>query len=387
MYQLRNLASTALDRLRPNYYLTLNRIELDHTRLIHNVQVIQDQHPGFDIIPVLKANAYGHGLAPIAQILNASSCRFLAVDGYFEANRLRGLTRHKLLVMGHILPANISQLDTKRCSFVVQDTDGLHAFGHLNKPVRIHLELNTGMNRLGLQPAELAEYLKVLKHYPKLQLEGVMTHLADADDYRDDSFTHHQQEAFDQQVAAILDAGFAPRIIHIAQTAGSPKIRSRYANAIRLGLGTYGINPLAERDPHHAKLQDLRPVLELTSTIIKVIDLVKGDRVSYNGTFTAAGPTRIGVLPLGYYEGVPRQLSNSGCVTHGNQVLPIVGRVCMNHTIINLTGTSLGVNDRVTVISKNPASPNSVLSLQSKHDLFAYTTLTGLADSVRREIV
>jgi len=387
MLPLRNLASSTLDRLRPNHYLTLNRIELDRSRLIHNVQVIQNHHPKFDIIPVLKGNAYGHGLIPVGKILNSARCRFLAVDGYFEANRLRGITRHHLIVMGHILPTNVSQLDTKRCSFVVQDTDGLHAFGRLGKPVRIHLELNTGMNRLGLKPGEVAEYLNVLRHYPKLELEGVMTHLADADNDHDDSFTRYQQTVFDDQVESILAAGYTPQLVHIAQTAGSPKVHSRYANAIRLGLGAYGLNPLAQGDHHYAGLQDLKPILELTSTIIKVTDLEKGDKASYNCTFTAPGPMRIGVLPLGYYEGVPRGLSNTGCVTHGGQVLPIRGRVCMNHTLIDLTGTNLGVNDRVTVLSKEPAAPNSILSLQSKHGLFAYTTLTGLSDSVRRETV
>jgi alanine racemase len=355
--------------------------------MLRNVALIQEQHPNFEIIPVLKGNAYGHGIRETASILRASDCKFIAVDGYFEATKIRDSTTKRILVMGHILPENVRLLDTKRCSFVVQDITGLQAFGELSKPVRVHVELNTGMNRLGLQPGELPAYLNILKKYPKLRLEGIMTHLADADNELDDSFNAKQSALFDKQVERILTAGFRPTTIHIAQTAGSTKTHSRYANAIRLGIGAYGINPLLPGDAHYTDLEALQPVLELKSTIIKVLDLQKGDAVSYNCTFTAPGPMRVGVLPLGFYEGVPRELSNKGCVTYQDVELPILGRVCMDHTVINLKDTGLRVNDEVTVISKDPAQPNSIAGLQLNHNLFTYTTLTGLSSSIRREII
>lgn len=384
---LRKYAKKALKRLSANDYRPLNRIELKRQAVIHNVAFFQKQHPGSEIIPVLKANAYGHGLEQVAEILNGAACHFVAVDGYFEAAKIRDITKHRILVLGYILPENVHVLDTKRCSFVVQDVAGLAAFGRLGKPVKIHIELNTGFNRLGLQAEELPEYLEALRKYPNLQLEGVMTHLVDADNELDDSFDVRQQQLFDAQVAQILAAGFRPSLIHIAQTAGSTKIKSIYANAIRLGIGTYGINPLLLRDSHYTDLEKLEPVLELKSTIIKTINLEKGDTVSYNATFTAPKPMRVGVLPLGYYEGVPRELSNKGCAKHNGKELPIVGRVCMNHTMIDLGRTGLKVGDEVTVIGNNPAKPNSIAGLQSKHGLFPYTTMTGLASSVRREIV
>ncbi len=312
-------------------YKTLNLITLSRAAALHNVELVQKQHPSFSIIPVLKANAYGHGLTQMAEILNGADIDLLAVDGYFEAAKIRHITKHQILVLGYILPNNAKLLDTKRCSFVVQDKAGLEAFGRLKKPVRVHVELNTGMNRLGLQPDELDDYLKVLKLFPKLELEGVMTHLADADNETDDSFTNSQVKLFDGLVEQILARGFKPRYVHIAQTAGSAKARSRHANALRLGIGQYGINPLGHSDKQRNQLDKLKPVLELTSTIIKTIDLKPGDRVSYNGIFTAKKPIKIGVLPLGYYEGVPRELSSTGVVTAASRALPIVGRACINH--------------------------------------------------------
>ncbi len=384
---LRRTLKRALARVTSNNYKPLNLIELNAARMLHNVRLLERNQQGKHIIPVLKGNAYGHGLEQVALILQRSNCEYIAVDGYFEAGIIRDIVRQRIIVMGYILPENAKLCDTRRCSFVIQDIAGLRAFGALGRKVRVHLELNTGMNRLGLSAGELDEYLIELRRHPNLQLEGVMTHLADADNELDNRYTQHQVTLFDQLLERIQDSGFKPSLIHIAQTAGSAKVVSKYANAIRLGIGLYGVQPLGQRDAAHAKLHDLKPVLELKSTIIKVLDLQKGDKVSYNCTFTAPAPMRVAVLPLGFYEGVPRALSNRGVVSHGKKQLPIVGRVCMDHTMFDVTGTYLRVGDQVTVISADNKLSNSVLGMQRDHQLFAYTTLTSLSSSVRREIV
>jgi alanine racemase len=384
---LRKQIKTIISQLSSNNYQTLNRIELNKNNVLSNIKLIQTQHLNFGIIPVLKANAYGHGLEKMATILNNADCKFLAVDGYFEAARIRDLTKHPILIMGYIKPENTALLDTVKCSFVVQDIDGLRAFGELRKPVRVHLELNTGMNRLGLSATELPMYLQTIKKYPNLILEGVMTHLADADNESDDSFTKHQVKEFDFRVDEIKKSGFSPTYIHVAQTAGSTKVQSNHANTIRLGIGLYGINPLNKADNHYKDLKLLKPVLELKSTIIKIIELKKGDKVSYNGTYTAPGDITIGVLPLGYYEGIPRELGNKGVVTRNKIELPIIGKICMNHTMVQLKGYDFQVGDEVTVISKDPSQPNSVERICNDHKLFNYYLITKLSSSIRRIIV
>ena len=244
------------------------------------------------------------------------------MDGYFEAAKIGDITNHKILVLGYIKPANVKLLDTKKCTFVpFQRHEGLEAFASLNKPVKVHLELNTGMNRLGLQSDELMPYLQTLIKHRSLILDGVMTHLADADNPYDDLYTIRQTNLFDGYIKSILDFGLNPKYIHIAQTAGSTKTVSKYANSMRLGIGLYGINPLEAGDKHFNELSELQPVLELKSTVIKTIEMKTGDKVSYNGIFTASKTMKIGVLPLGYYEGIPRELSNKGLVTYGNQAL------------------------------------------------------------------
>jgi alanine racemase len=371
-----------------NTYKTLNTIEISKSRLIHNFNHIQKQNPGFSLIPVLKANAYGHGLIQVGEVLNDVDCDLIAVDGYFEASKLIGITKHRILVLGYILHENYPLIDTKRCSFVIQDSKSLKSIASINKPVKVHLELNTGMNRLGINPDELNDYLNTLNKYPNLQLEGVMSHLADADNEIDDKFTDNQVEIFDKAVGDILQAGFKPKYIHIAQSAGSVKAMSRYATALRLGIALYGINPLDNKDKKFNELNNLLPVLTLKSTIIKTEILKSGDRVSYNGIYEAKGSKRIATLPLGYYEGVPRQLSNSGSfISLSGIELPILGRVCMNHTMIDIDNESeLKVGDQVIVVSNDKNDINSIANISKIDGLFSYSLMTGLSESTRRII-
>jgi alanine racemase len=368
-------------------YQPFNHIELSTKAVLHNIAIMQAKNPGLQIMPVLKANAYGHGRREIAQILNDVPCRLIIVDGYYEAGKIRDISKHRLLVMSAIRPENVRLVDTKRCSFVVQDITGLRAFASLRKKVRIHLELNTGMNRLGLQPDELEAWLDELRKHPNLHLEGVMSHLANSENKDGDEDNQRQVVEFDKLMERVLEAGFRPELIHLAQTVGSVKTHSLYANAIRLGAGTYGINPLDPEDRCYKDFNDLRPVMELKSTIIKTLVLAPGDKVSYDGTFTAPKAMRIGILPLGYYEGIHRQLSNCGVIAYGGTLLPIIGSICMNYTMIDLTGTEAAVMDEVTLISRDGTLPCSIPGWRTHFDIPPWATYTNLSEDIRRIIV
>ncbi|MFI5240100.1 MAG: alanine racemase [Candidatus Saccharimonadia bacterium] len=365
-------------------YHTLNLLEISKQAILANYDLIADHHPGMAVMPVLKANAYGHGINEIAEILTERRFPFLIVDGYFEALKLRQAYKQPILIMGYIDPINFSAMKTNGFSFVIHDHISLETLGRMRRSVNIHLEINTGMNRNGIDPSELDSFLTELGKYQNVHLEGVMSHLADADGESDET-TDRQVELFDQCVDKILEANFNPKLVHIAQTAGSERKQSKHANAIRLGIGLYGINPFSD-GPNQKNLSALEPALKLTSTISKVIPIKKGDRVSYNGIFTAEKPTRIGVLPLGYYEGIPRSLSNAGEVKWENSFMPIRGRVCMNHTMIDLGNSEARYGDQVTVISSDPKDINSVAELSRRHNLFSYELLVGLSESIRRVI-
>jgi len=367
-------------------FATQNYIEVLQSALLHNLDAFE-RISGMPVIPVLKGNAYGHGIEQVATALKSRKLPYVAVDGYFEALRIREVSKQPVLIMGAILPENFARMKYHGFAFVVQDEASVRALGKTGKRIKVHLECNTGMNRYGAKPDEAVELARLILSYKNLELEGVMSHLADSDG--DDPATVDVAVAqFDTCVEAIRAVGANPPILHVAQSAGSAKARSKYANAIRLGIGLYGINPFPHGHTLHEKLQtELKPALRLISTIAKILELEKGDKVSYNYTFTAPKKMKIGVLPLGYYEGLNRALSNKGVVKIGGQYVPIVGRVCMNHTMVSLDGVGAEVGDKAVVYSDNSGDKNAIDAIAHELGLFNYNLLTALSPDVRRYLV
>lgn len=381
---MRKLAARFVKRLeRP--YDTFNRIEVSGKALRHNLHQFQ-KLSGLQVIPVLKGNAYGHGIAQVATALRREGLTYIAVDGYYEALAVRQVSRQPVLVMGAIKPANFKRMRHGNFAFVVQHIETVKALGATARPYRLHLEISTGMNRYGVEGEELTALVREIKRHPRLTIEGIMTHLADSDG-RDPETVHAAVRRFDAAVDQVRELGAEPTMIHVAQTAGSVVAQSTYATAIRLGIGLYGINPYVPGHARHGDLAGLRPALRLISTIAKVNEVKAGESVSYNYTYTATKPTRVGVLPIGYYEGLDRALSSAGSATAGSQRLPIVGRVCMNHTMIDLGKTGLHEGDQVVLIDDDPSVDNCVSRIAELHNLFDYRLLTSLSKDIRRVIV
>jgi alanine racemase len=237
-----------------------------------------------------------------------------------------------------------------------------------------------------VKPDGVAHLVRCALRYKNIQVEGLMSHLADADG-KNPSTIERAVAQFDDVVEVVRALGANPSCIHIAQTGGSVAAHSRYANTMRLGIGLYGINPFSPEHSLYSKLRGLRPSLKFIGTITKVIDLKKGDRVSYNYTFTAPKDMTIGILPAGYYEGINRALSNVGEVKIGGHFVPIIGRVCMNHTMISLEGVKANVGDEVVIYSNDPKDRNSIDAIAVKYGLFNYNVLTALSPDVRRILV
>lgn len=366
---------------------TFNAITISRSAILHNFDYFQSLCSGGSVIPVLKSNAYGHGIIEIATILKSRDAPYVAVDGFYESLAVHSVSKQRVLVMGSIRPENFAQMDFKRLAIVVHDDATVEALGRLRKKIKVHIELETGMGRHGISTKELPMFLTKLAEYPLLKIEGVMTHLADADNPQDNMYNDKQVEQFDTAVEHILKVGYQPKYIHIAQSAGSTKVTSKHANTLRVGIALYGINPLAPQDKDFTKLNLLRPALQLTSTITKLVELDADDTVSYGRTYTADKPTTIGVLPLGYYEGIPRALSNVGAVQYGKKYLPITGRVCMNHTMIDVSGSKAQIGDEVVVYSSDRKSVVAIDTVCRDRSLFNYGLLVGLNQNIRRKIV
>ncbi len=366
-------------------FVVHNRIEISKSALRHNLALFKHLSSQ-QVIPVLKGNAYGHGVQQVATALKGQDIPYIAVDGYFEALRVREVTRQSVLVMGAILPKNFKRMKYDNFAFVVGDEATIHALGKTGKKINVHLECNTGMNRYGAKPDELEALTKLILRYKNLYLEGVMSHLADSDG-ENPKTVQQAVERFDECVRRIRKAGGNPAYLHVAQSAGSLKALSKYANTIRLGVGLYGINPFPVTHELHKVLEGLRPAMQLISTITKVIELKKGDKVGYNYTYTAPRKMKIGVIPMGYFEGVNRDLSSKGVVKIGGKFAPIVGRVNMNHTMFSLEGIDAAQGDEVVVYSDNLTDPNAIDQIAKTHNLFSYNLLTSLSQDVRHILV
>ena len=366
---------------------TYNRIEISRTAIRHNLNVMKSVAIGEPkIIPVLKANAYGHGIKEVARALVGSGVPYVAVDGYFEALRVREVSKLPVLIMGAIKPQNFAKLNYDKFAFVVGDADTIRAIGKTGKRVKVHLECNTGMNRHGARPDEVSWLTQLILSYKNLQLEGVMSHLATSDGSDQQTVTE-AVKLFDACVDVVQQTGAQPSLIHVAQTAGSVRAHSQYANAVRVGMGLYGINPFGHHHPLYHRLSDLRPTLKFVSTITKVNTLQKGDSVSYGYTYTAPKLLEVGVIPVGYYEGIDVALSNTGVVKIDKKFAPIIGRVNMNHTIISLDDVPAKVGTEVVIYSNEPHDPNAIQNIAEAHGLFSYSLLTHLSPDTKRVLV
>lgn len=367
-------------------YKTANVIDLSKQNFLHNYDTLKNLGPG-EIFPVIKGNAYGHGLAEIAKVLEERRPPLVAVDSVFEAHAIRKTAKTQpILVMGQVPQTSLVRTSLKRVSYVVQDVTILPDLASTKwRKFNLHLHINTGMQREGIDMSELDECLEYFTKYRHLRLEGVMSHLAEADS-ADNSVTDRQVEQFDELVERVQAAGLDPEWIHLAQTPGTPKVESRYTNAVRPGVGLYGINPYEENDEKRQTLESLQPVLRLTSHVMKLHDLQKGDKVSYGGTFQADGPMRVAVLPVGYYEGLPRTFSNKAVFRSSQGEHPVVGRVCMNHTVIDVSGSNIKLGDEIEVIGRERSEANSVEAHAKRSGVFIYEILSRLDSSLYRHV-
>ena len=310
--------------------------EISLPALRHNLQEVARRVGTAAIVAVVKANAYGHGAVPVARTLLAAGARQLGVATVAEGVELRaaGITA-PILVMGGVFPDEIPTLLEGDLTPVLQSPDAIATMArfagsrNISLPLRVHLKVDTGMGRLGLTEEELLAVLG--SSWPAaLQLEGLMSHLARADE-SDPLPTEDQLAKFRALLDAMKSMGLVVPLAHIAGSAAILRFPASHFNMVRPGLMLYGYAPGSARSPA------LRPALTWKTRVVQVKRVHPGHAVSYGGTFVASRPSVLAVLPVGYADGYARGLSNRGHVLIGGRPTPIVGRVCMDLTIVDVT--------------------------------------------------
>ncbi len=360
----------------------LIQISISKERLLHNLHTYQNAYPTLSIAPMLKSNAYGHGLCLVGRLLDKENIAFFAVDSLFEAKRLReGGVRSKIVVMGYVRPEYIARNSLRNVEYAITDIEQLRELSQsVQRPVRVHVKLDTGMHRNGILEQYLQEAIKLLEAQPLLQVTGVCSHLADADN-TDPTFSRNQLNVWERCIS-LLDAAF-PSIEyrHISATKGARFSNDASMNTVRVGMGLFG----CDNSPH-ADLP-LSPVLSMRSSITSIREIAKGESVGYNGTFVAERISRIATVPVGYHEGIDRGLSNKGMYEVGGTLCPIAGRVSMNMSSIDITDVPAAARgDEVVVISNNSKDPHSIQSMARTIDTSPYVLLAHIPEHVWRVV-
>lgn len=294
---------------------------------------------------VVKANAYGHGAAQVAKTALKAGANRLAVASLSEAIALReNDINAPILVLGYTPPHHAQDAIQADVTLTVIDTELAVEIASqaqtVGKPTKIHVKVNTGMNRLGLQPEDAPTFIEHLSTWPQIQVEGVYTHFATADS-QDQSFMLAQLAQFEQLLHRLDEQETRPPIAHCANSAATLSCPRSHLQMVRPGIATYGLHP----DVAEARLpQEFTPALTWKAMIAQVTALKPGDSVSYGREFIAQSPMKVATIPVGYADGFPRKPNHWGHVLIRGQAAPILGRVCMDQTIVDVTHIKLKSN-------------------------------------------
>ncbi len=363
-------------------YKNLNLIEVSKTNLIFNYKYLSSLNKKIKIAAVIKSNGYGHGIINVAKILERENPPFFCVDSLYEAYQLlKAKIITPILITGLTNPQN---LKTKELpfSFSLFTLDLAKAINDYQPQAPVHIFIDTGMRREGVTLEELPGFLENLKGFPNLKIEGVMSHLASTNGKNDPIFKL-QISNFKKALKIINDFKINPKWIHIAASGGlvnkeTNKIISQISNLSRTGISLYGLS----------NDKNLKPALKLITHLGQIKQLKKGETTGYDGTYKAKKDLTIGILPIGYNDGVDRRLSNKGVVTIDGISCPIIGRVSMNITTIDISLIKNPTTGKeILVYSNNPTDPNSIINCAKICNKIPYEILVNLATSTKRVII
>lgn len=376
--------------------------EIDLGALKYNYKTmrgeLKGESPNTEMICVLKADAYGHGAKNCCRALLEEGCRFFAVSSIEEAIDLREVCRElkydaEILILGYTFPYQASLL--AKYNIITSLVDKAFAVDLAKEAkragvrVRCHIKTDTGMNRIGFlarSEAEIAQTaldIAELKKLPSLDICGMFTHFAKADEALDEELPHkptqEQAERFFALDSTLRDMGIDVKFRHICNSAAAMRFPEYHLDACRLGISLYGAHPSRYADKYC-----LRPVMKLCTVISHIHDLPAGQTVSYGGVFAADTDRRIATIPIGYADGFIRDYSGvsvSVLTAKGLFSAPVCGRICMDQCMIDITDTDAAVGDKVIIFGN---SPEELASLARAANTIEYECLCLVTSRVPR---
>ncbi|MES2470711.1 MAG: alanine racemase [Patescibacteria group bacterium] len=372
-------------RNRQPKYSPLIGVYISKSAILHNYEQFK-KLSNKPVAPVLKSNAYGHGLIEVATIIEETKPPFIVIDSLFEAHALRNNgIKSKLFIIGYTRPSDISKAALQNVSFAITSIEALKEIcEYKNHNISIHLKIDTGMHRQGVLINQVDECIAMITSSKHISLQGICSHLADADT-DNSAHTESQITAWNSLVKKFksLSSSFPSLVhFHVSNSAGHAHEKKIDSTVSRLGIGLYGLD---SSDTIKKENIILKPALTMSTVISSVKTLKKNGLVGYNGTFEAPQDLTIATIPMGYFEGIDRRLSSKGFVYIKNTPCPIIGRVSMNITTIDVSAVpNVSLNDNVDVISPDNTRQNSIVAIARLCQTIPYEIAVHIPSHLRR---
>lgn len=368
-----------------SYRYTKAEIDLDKVSFNYK-QMKQHITEGTKIMSVIKADAYGHGAVEIGRHLETLDTDYLAVAVLDEAMELREAgIRLPILLLSPIEPDTIPTAIENDIAITVYSLDSARAVNHYakqtEKTVKVHLKIDSGMGRIGVRSKEEALELCSLLTAPSILFEGIFTHFAEAENVDDPAYTKSQFTFFMDIVTYLEEKDVTFVLRHCSNTAASLLYPEFDLDMIRTGISIFGYHP----DKSLEHLIDLKPVMTLSTHAALVKQVPEGASIGYGRTYQTDKEETIATILLGYADGIPRELSNRWHLTHGDVKAPIVGRICMDQLMVNVTDINgFSSKDELVFIGDPQKGHPSIYRMAELTDSFHYELLCGIGKRVPR---
>lgn len=356
--------------------------EIDLKNLEYNLSQIKSRvFPGTKILITVKADAYGHGLIPVAKRLSACKVDFFGVASIDEGIKLRDAgIKTPVLILGLILKKDMAPLFKYNFSTTVCEEELPKALNNmarrLGKRVNVQVKVDTGMGRIGVKHYDAYKLVAKIGKLKHINIEGVFTHFAFADLNKE--FTFYQIDLFDRLIKRLNKDGIKIPLVHAANSIGLLDYKNSHFNMVRPGLITYGLYP---KESLSIKL---KPVLSLKTRIVFIKNVSKGIGISYGHDYITKSATRIATLPIGYGDGYPRNLSNKAEVLIAGKRFKMCGKICMDQIMVDLKGAKAKVADEVVLIGAQGKERITAEELALKSGTIPYEIVCGLGSRIPR---
>ena len=371
-------------------------IEISERALTSNIQQLRSISNGARFCAIVKANAYGHGLQEISQIAGRAGVDAFGVDSIDDALILRDRFPNALIiVLGYTLSSRFEEAVRQQIHLTLYDREGIEALHEIASKSAafgfVHLKIETGTSRQGVMEDELMTLLDLFKKSKHLVLAGLSTHFANIEDLDSPHYASMQFERFATSVRRVQEAGFSPEYIHCACSAAVLFYPDTHGTLVRAGISLYGIWPSEQNQMASRKREldiDLQPVLQWKTRIAQIKSLPAGTPVGYGMTEILPRRSRIAVLPVGYFDGYDRRFSSKGEVLVGGNRCRVVGRVCMNMMMVDVSAVANPEKDQEVVLIGRDGR-HELLANQLAHQIgtIGYELISRIQPNLPRMIV